>query len=483
MPFAAMWRWNNGLPIASPIEKRLMNRLPDPKTLFQDVDTTKPVIVAVSGGSDSVALLLLAAAWARHNEVELQVATVDHGLRPEAAAEAAFVASLSEALDVSHVTLAWDGIKPGSGVPEAARGARYRLLEEFAPDIGANTVLAGHTANDQAETLAMRLEREGDDSSGRGLSGMATVTLLPQGTRLVRPLLKLTRNELRSYLRDHNQSWIEDPSNSDEAYERVRVRRMLENNPEQVYRLCRFADVMARLRRVQAKEAARVLADNLKVDSGPVYTLTVDDLSRETPQVLTLALQNVIAIAGGGEHLVSAKSVRPVLEFLTTNKETKKESGDNKKIERTTLGNVVIERRSDVLRIYREARNLPAILLGPGDDAIWDGRLQIENGTASAIFCGPLDLEQIQEAEFKLGGKLPVSPRVALRSMPYLRGEDHDVLLPFMRGFVSPNGIRLRLCVRALEHYCPEFDFALLEWLVTFREHSGLTPVSDQKPR
>ena len=134
------------------------------------------------------------------------------------------------------------------------------------------------------------------------------------------------------------------------------------------------------------------------------------------------------------------------------------------------------------MRIYRETRNLPALLLGPGDNAIWDGRLQIENNTASTMFCGPLDLEQIQEAEFKLGGKLAVSPRVALRSMPYLRGDDDDILLPLMQGFVPPNGIHLQLCVRALEHYCPEFDFALLNWLGNFRAHSGLASVSDQKP-
>ena len=201
-------------------------------------------------------------------------------------------------------------------MPEAARNARYRLLEEFAPDIGATTILAGHTADDQAETLAMRIERESDESSGRGTSGMAKITKLPQGAQLVRPLLALTREGLRSYLRDHNQSWIEDPSNSDEAYERVRVRRDLEKMPEQASALCRFGDVMARWRRVQAQSAAQILSDNLKVENGLVYGLLIDDLAQEPPQVLTLILQVIIAIAGGGGTLVSAKSVKPMLELL-----------------------------------------------------------------------------------------------------------------------------------------------------------------------
>lgn len=445
----------------------------DPKTLFRGIGKRMPVIAAVSGGSDSVALLLLAAAWARHSGANLQVASVDHGLRPEAAAEAAFVASLCEALNVSHVTLSWDGIKPISGVSEAAREARYRLLEEFASDIGASTILTGHTANDQAETIAMRLKREG---GGRGLSGMGGVTLLPGGTRLVRPLLKLSREQLRQYLRDHHQGWIEDPSNFDASYERVRIRRELEKLPHRMSELCRFGDVMARFRRVMAQDAARVLVQYLKMNDGPVYTFAPDDIACEDQRVLTTVLQVVIAIAGGAEYFVPAKSLLPVIEHLKKTDGASKSgrAGKNEMHLRLTLGRTVIECKTNRLRIYRETRNLPAMLIGPGDRVIWDGRLMVENNTSATLFCGPVEAEQIEDIEAARGGKLPVNPRAAIRSMPYLRADGDEIYLPHVRGYEVPPGVHLEFSVRAVEHFCPEFDFALLNWLGKFRDQFSL---------
>ncbi|MEO0910875.1 MAG: tRNA lysidine(34) synthetase TilS, partial [Pseudomonadota bacterium] len=239
----------------------------DPRKLFSNVVSDSPVIVAVSGGGDSVALLLLAAAWARQSDVELQVVTVDHGLRPEAAAEAAFVAGISEGLDLPHITLAWDGLKPDSGLSEAARNARYTLLEEFARDISASAILVGHTLDDQAETIYMRNSRGSGNGQGRGLSGMSSYMLLPRGTRLFRPLLGVYRRQLRQYLTEHHQSWIEDPSNQDASYERVRVRQKLETLPPvELAGICRFGELMGRMRQVLATEVASALTENLQID-------------------------------------------------------------------------------------------------------------------------------------------------------------------------------------------------------------------------
>ncbi len=152
------------------------------------------VIVAVSGGGDSLALLLLAHAWAQTREITLHAVTIDHGLRPEAAAEAAFVAALCDGLGIDHTTLAWEGIKPPSGLAEAARRARYALIEDFALDIGADLVLTGHTQDDQAETVWMRVGRgpeiepwaraggDGQDqrAAGRHRSGPAADQCFPR---------------------------------------------------------------------------------------------------------------------------------------------------------------------------------------------------------------------------------------------------------------------------------------------------------------
>ncbi len=454
-----------------------MYRLPDPKTLFRNVDISMPVVVAVSGGSDSIALLLLAVAWARHNNVSLQIATVDHGLRPEAAAEAAFVASLCESLDVFHVTLAWEGIKPVNGISEAARNARYRLLEEFAGDVGADTILVGHTADDQAETIAMRLKRNGGSASGRGLSGMAPVTRLRDNVILIRPLLGLSRQMLRDYLLEHNQSWIEDPSNFDASYERVNIRLELKSRPDHAANLVDFGRVMGRYRRMLSNRAAEFLEENLGVSCGLVYSLPTSKLAIQPRPVVTLALQTVMALAGGRPHLVPADSVDTLLGELKSNQLDDKQS----KLTRTTLGNAVIERKEGLLRFYRETRNLPAILLGPGDNIVWDGRLEIENKTSSSLFCGPLDLGHLQELETSLGKKLDVSPRSALRSTPMLRGDEDEFFLPFVKSESVPNEIILRQRVPALEHFCPAFDLPLLDWLHDFQEQNGLTSIMGQR--
>ena len=111
--------------------------------LFKNIPTDNTVLIAVSGGSDSIALLLLANIWSLKNNVSLQAITIDHGLRAEAAAEAAFVAGVCAGLNIPHVTLAWEGIKPSFGIQEAARQSRYSLMDDFAHEIGADVILTG----------------------------------------------------------------------------------------------------------------------------------------------------------------------------------------------------------------------------------------------------------------------------------------------------------------------------------------------------
>lgn len=179
--------------------------------------------VAVSGGPDSLALLLLAAA-ARPGEVE--AATVDHALRPDARAEAEMVATVCERLGVAHaiLTVEWDE-KPETAIQERARNARYRLLGQWANERSIPAVLAAHHADDQAETVIMRLAR---GAGVKGLAGMRRLATVP-GTKvaLVRPLLGWRRTELEQICVGAALSPAADPSNQDEQFERVRVRQAL----------------------------------------------------------------------------------------------------------------------------------------------------------------------------------------------------------------------------------------------------------------
>lgn len=182
--------------------------------------------IAVSGGPDSLALLLLAAA-ARPDEVE--AATVDHGLRAEGRTEAEMVGEVCRELGVAHAILTVDWAeKPETAIQEQARAARYRLLGQWLSDRDLNALATAHHADDQAETLVMRLNR---GSGARGLGGMRPIARVPGSTLpLLRPLLDWRRAELEAICASAGLTPAEDPSNEDERFERVRIRQALSDS-------------------------------------------------------------------------------------------------------------------------------------------------------------------------------------------------------------------------------------------------------------
>lgn len=194
------------------------------------------VLLAVSGGSDSTALLVLAARQANQlaNPPKLTAVTIDHGLRAGSAAEALTVAGLSARLGIGHETMSWTGSKPVSGIQAAARQARRTLIAKAACEIGADIVLTGHTLDDQRETVAMRAAR----GAGPGLAGIAPASLvfddLGAGAPVwfARPLLGQSRAALRGFLHAQGVAWIDDPSNDNAMFERVAVRQRLAGFPD-----------------------------------------------------------------------------------------------------------------------------------------------------------------------------------------------------------------------------------------------------------
>ncbi|MGR3677522.1 MAG: tRNA lysidine(34) synthetase TilS [Paracoccaceae bacterium] len=203
--------------------------------------------VAVSGGGDSVALLHILLTSLKDEPVEIFAATVDHGLRPESHREAKQVATLCDQLGIEHTTLRWQNWDGQGNLQDQARRARYQLLTDWAKTCGIPVLALGHTADDQAETVLMRLAR------ASGVSGLAAMPVrrTENGVMLFRPLLGVTRAELRSYLKRRGQSWVDDPSNDDTGYERIRMRQafdVLEPLGLSVPVLARVADNMSRAR-------------------------------------------------------------------------------------------------------------------------------------------------------------------------------------------------------------------------------------------
>lgn len=195
------------------------------KGLFADWKGAPGLVLAVSGGPDSIALMWLVARWRRtlSRGPRLLAVTVDHGLRAEAAREARDVKRLARSLGLPHRTMRWTGAKPKSGLPAAARTARYRLLAKAARESGATHILTAHTRDDQAETLLMRLFR------GSGIAGLAAMAREsePEGVRLARPFLDIPKSRLIATLKKAKLGFADDPTNRDVNFTRPRIRAVM----------------------------------------------------------------------------------------------------------------------------------------------------------------------------------------------------------------------------------------------------------------
>lgn len=179
------------------------------------------IAIAVSGGPDSLALLLEARVAFGDR---VQALTVDHGLRDGSAAEAAEVATICGDLGIAHAILRWNGEKPASNIHAAARIARYALMGEWCAVNGVAWLATGHHADDQAETLLLRLAR---GSGVSGLAGIRPVRALANGVTLLRPMLGERRTELRAIVDAAGLVPVDDPSNADPRFDRTHARALL----------------------------------------------------------------------------------------------------------------------------------------------------------------------------------------------------------------------------------------------------------------
>ena len=190
------------------------------ESFFQKYGVDEKVIaVAVSGGADSLALVL----QLQKTGKKIVAITVDHGLRGESAQEAEYVAEIMAKNHIEHHILKWEGKKPETGIEEAARQARYKLMVEFCKSRQIKVLAVGHHLRDQAETFLLRLQR---GSGVFGLSCMQPVVNC-EGIKIIRPQLNKTPEQLKTFLTEKKVDWIEDPMNQDEDFVRVKIRKFL----------------------------------------------------------------------------------------------------------------------------------------------------------------------------------------------------------------------------------------------------------------
>lgn len=334
------------------------------------------LVLAVSGGADSTALLHLVARWLARSANRRPVvlaATFDHGLRTESGAEAAWVADQARALGLTHRTLVWSGLKPKSGVQAAARKARYDALGVLANDIMGETVPAAvvtaHHLEDQAETVLMRMAR---GSGLDGLSGMAAVRWLEAGrVAIVRPLLGVGKDRLRATLEAGGLAWREDPSNQDPAFERIQVRRAMTTLAELGVTPQALGLVARRIARGRdAVDDMVVVAEKrvLTLNGGAFARLSRGGFKRLPEEVRVRILARVLFAFGGQDsppQLSQVEALAGVLDSIGNGL-------------RTTLGGCLVTATRHSLVVHREpGRGMPVIVVGPGERAWWDRRFEV----------------------------------------------------------------------------------------------------------
>jgi len=287
-------------------------------------------VVAVSGGADSMALALLAQRWGQDRGIPIQALTVDHGLRAGSAAEAVKVTAWLAARSCDHHILTWKHDRPvTSAVQARARQARYRLMGDWCQAHGVTRLLAAHHLGDQAETVLMRLKK---GSTLFGLAAMAAVTKLydcPTVT-LCRPLLPVPKARLIATLQAQGQAWVEDPSNQNSTFERVRVRAQLVHLAREGVTAARLAGAArgARVVRDILDEAAERLMDTCVIAAGPGVVLA--KAFDAAPEVVRgRALANVLIRLGGGAYAPSPAKLDRLLRWMAQekNQEPHQETG------------------------------------------------------------------------------------------------------------------------------------------------------------
>ncbi|MGF7162202.1 tRNA(Ile)-lysidine synthase [Rhodoligotrophos appendicifer] len=398
---------------------------------FAELAGTSHIALAVSGGPDSLAMLALVDAWRSHRDdtaPRLTVLTVDHGLRPESAAEASSVKRQVEGRGLAHVTLRWEGRRAGGGVQEAARAARYQLMLDWCGQNGASHLLVAHTRDDQAETILMRLAH---GSGVDGLAGMAAST--NRGAVVIlRPLLDVSRAGLGRVLQGTKLVAALDPSNDDPKYERVRMRRLLpciESAGVTTAAIARTARRMAEASAALEEVAAGIIAASCSLHAGGFVVIEPEKLAVAPREIIRRVLEKALRVVGGLDHPPRHDAVMAVADQLRGGVEIA-----------TTLAGCRLMTRRGHLFVAREWARMDQALVPIVHDRVWDGRFRVEGQHVPEAMIGPVGPAGWVDLRRALGRTIPFPAEIArtlpavwcrgkIAAVPYLSWESTDFSL------------------------------------------------------
>lgn len=396
------------------------------------------VALAVSGGPDSTALLHLAAALRDRFAAAPIVLTVDHGLRPAAAAECAAVAARAAALGLQAEILVWTGAKPAANIQAAARAARYRLLADAARAHHCDALATAHTRDDQAETFLIALAR---GSGVYGLAAMPSARDLGAGLTLVRPLLATPKADLVAWLDAAGIAYVTDPSNADPRYSRARLRAARDTLATLGLTPDRLAATAARMARAAA--ALDTAADTLIAGAtpfGPALSLPLAPLAAAPDEIGLRALARLLAGIGGNAYPPRHDRLEPLHAALRA------ATGTGAGLKRTLADVLVLLRPDGTLWLAPEAgrAGFPSHALAPGATFAWDHRTTVVADDDLAPGLRLAALGAIGAAAVRARAAAGV-PAAVLATLPAIWRDDAVVAVPDLGLDLAPRPTAIRL--------------------------------------
>jgi len=383
--------------------------------LFAPMAGKNRIALAVSGGVDSLALMILVRSWLdnlgnKKSGPKVFIYCVDHGLRSQSAMECNGVKALAKDFGFEHQTLVWQGKKPTTGVQAAARMARYRLIGEQMELDGVEILLTGHHVDDQAETIMMRL------AHGSGLSGLRGMESFSEvfGVKIFRPLLALLREELSDIVEQAGLDAFNDPSNDDLKYERVRWRKLLAGMKDSglnAANLSRFAHRMDRADRALDHFSSEQYKNNVEQDQFGVQMISHEQLISQPDEIAIRLLGKMIYRGSGGRSTGELSQLEDLLKKLS-----------DPGFSGVVIGGCGVALKHEKIVVFRETGRLTAgrliadrvaadrlesgrmeteeILLNPGQKTLWDQRFIVENTSQNPVVvksASALNRQQLQD--------------------------------------------------------------------------------------
>jgi tRNA(Ile)-lysidine synthase len=373
----------------------------------------KKIAAAVSGGPDSMLMCYMAQNFCRDNNIELHVVIVDHMLRDESSTEAKKVSDFLKGQGIIVHILRWEGDKPSSNIQAIARKERYKIISSYCKDNGIYHLITGHHADDQAETVFMRIMR---GSGIDGVSGIKEDSCI-EGISVIRPMLSIYRDQIVSAIKEMGWHYVEDPSNKNEKFSRVKVRNFL-SQPQWEFmksKLVLLGKNAGRSRRYLDQQTNLFLKESWMCCSAGTYSISIDVLLEIHEEIALRSLCRVLMHVGGSHVPTRLAQLERIYTDLRLN--TWKD--------RTLFGCLIRIRKGNLI-VIREWEDIPSFTpLPAGAEVLWDGRFIIKSNVD-----GYVKKLSIDDIKICLGDKASRSllPYEVVKTLPFIFSVD-DVII------------------------------------------------------